>query len=71
VDGATVERLVRSLIVDFGLPYQLIGAERSNGLWEVTILDAQRRVRRFALHDSAPASMRASAKAQLDAWMED
>ena len=71
VDDVAVKRLVRGLIVDFGLPCELLDVVWSESRWRVTIRDSRRRVVQLNVHESAPASMRSAFMTQLEALLDD
>lgn len=71
VDHVAVKRLVRGLIVDFGLPCELLDVAGSESIWSVTIRDSRRRVLQLDVHDSAPSSMRNALMTQLEALLND
>ena len=71
VDDVSVKRLVRGLIVDLGLPCELLDVAWSESRWNVTIRDTRRRVLQLNVHDSAPASMRRAFMTQLEALLDD
>ena len=65
-----MKRLVQGLIVDFGMPCDLLDVIGSEPEWAITVRDHQRRVLRLQVRDAAPPAMRASIKAQLEALLD-
>jgi hypothetical protein len=66
MDAPAVERLVKGVIVEFGLPCELQRVALSGDQWEISIVDTARRVQRFRVYNGTATSMRTSIKAHLD-----
>jgi hypothetical protein len=61
--------LSKGLIVDFGLPCDLVDVARSGSEWQISVKDGRRRVPRLTVVDAAPPSMRGSVKMHLEALL--
>jgi len=71
MDVATIERVVKGIITDFGMPCELVAVAPVGDQWEVAIRDTTRRLRRFSIRGSTPTSIRSAIKTQLDVLFEE
>jgi hypothetical protein len=71
MDAATIERVVKGLIADFGMPCELVAVAGSGDQWEVAVRDTRRKLRRFTVRASTPTSLRRAIKDQLDSMMDE
>jgi hypothetical protein len=71
VDAATIERVVKGLIADFGLPCELVAVAGAGDQWEVAVRDTRRQLRRFVVRASTPTSLRRAIKEELDGMMDE
>jgi hypothetical protein len=53
VDHPSVERLIRSLIVEYGLPLTLIGVTLQGQVWMVDLREGRAAPVRLAIHDGS------------------
>ena len=58
IDALQVERLVRSIIVDFDLPMELVAAADAAEGWRLTLRTRQRRLVRVHVASSEPRAIR-------------
>ena len=71
MDASTVERIVRGVAADFGLPFELVSVVESGDLWKIIVRDTvRRRPCRFSIFDGPPAAMRRTVKDHLEALLE-
>ncbi len=66
MDTARVDALARQIIVEYGLPFELLEVQAESGGWRIAVRDQTRRVIQFTLPDSTAGRLRESIKARLD-----
>jgi hypothetical protein len=66
MDAARVDSLAREIIVQYGLPFELVGVEAKNGGWQIVVRDQMRRVVQFTIPDTTAVRLREMIKAHLD-----
>jgi hypothetical protein len=66
VDRAGVERVVRSVLVEYGLPLTLAGLTLQGQVWMVDLREGQTGAVRLAIHDGSGQLMRRALMRALD-----
>ena len=66
MDATRVDTLAREIIIQYGLPFELVGVEPKNGGWQIVVRDQMRRVVQFTIPDTTAVRIREMIKAHLD-----
>jgi hypothetical protein len=66
VDRAGVEQVIRSLIVEYGLPLTLVGLAREGPLWLLDLREGRAAPVRLTIHDGSGQLIRRALMRALD-----
>ena len=66
MDQAGVEQVIRSLIVEYGLPLTLVGLTRQGQVWMIDVREGQAAPVRLAIHDGSGQLIRRALMRALD-----
>jgi hypothetical protein len=66
VDRTGVEQVIRSLIVEYGLPLTLVGLTREGPVWLVDLREGRAAPLRLAIHDGSGQLIRRALMRALD-----
>ena len=66
MDRTGVEQVIRSLIVEYGLPVTLVGLAREGAVWMVDLRERQAAPVRLTIHDGSGQLIRRALMRALD-----
>jgi hypothetical protein len=66
VDRTGIEQVIRSLIVEYGLPLTLVGLTRQGQVWMIDVREGQAAPVRLAIHDGSGQLIRRALMRALD-----